>query len=118
MPLRVDSKFFIFEAFLPEDVRCSDDITGELLCPLEILRKAPGLASVVSGREGSASLPEIAASRLLETTARLDDPLDRKKLEPDNCMNPRTNNKSKVKKLNQTAISLVQKNNNSLSLYN
>lgn len=87
IPLRVDSKFFIVVAFLPVEVRCSE-ITGELLCALEILRRAPGLASVVIGREESASLLMITASRLLETTARLDDPLDRTKLELDNCMNP------------------------------
>ena len=87
--LRVESKYFACEAFLPEDVRCSDDTTGELLCPLEILRRVPGLASVVFRRERSPS-PLITASRLLETAGRLDDPLDRKKLALDNCMNPRT----------------------------
>lgn len=90
------------EAFLTEGVRCSDDTTGELLCPLEILRRAPALASAVLVREGSASLLIITASRLLEAAARLDDALDRKKLELDNCMHPHTNNKSKVKRQNQT----------------
>lgn len=81
MPLRVDSKFFMFAVFLPEVVcRFSDDTTGELLCPLEIFWNTPGLASVVRAREGSESLPTAAASRLLETAARLDDPVDRNRL--------------------------------------
>ena len=72
--------------FLPEDERLfSDDKTGELLCPLEIFRRGPALASMVRRREGSESLTVIVASRLLETAARLEDPLERKKLEPDNC---------------------------------
>ena len=87
MPLRADSKFFIFEVFLPEDERLfSDDKTGVLLCPLEIFWSGPNCdASMVRRREGSESLTVIAASRLLETAARLEDPLERKKLEPDNC---------------------------------
>lgn len=61
--------------FLPDDARLgSEDPTGELLWPLEILRAAPGLASVVRERWGSDSL-STNASRLLETAARLDDPL-------------------------------------------
>ena len=48
MPLRADSKFFIFEVFLPEDERLfSDDKTCELLCPLEIFGSGPALASIV-----------------------------------------------------------------------
>lgn len=90
IPLRVVSRFFMVEAFLPEGVRCSEDTTGELLRPLEILRRAAGLTLVVLGWERSASLLIITASRLLEVAARLDDPLDRKKLELGNCMNPST----------------------------
>lgn len=48
MPLRVDSKVFTFEIFLPEDVRLfSEGTTGELLWPLEILPSVPGLKSEV-----------------------------------------------------------------------
>lgn len=86
MPLIADSKFFVFEVFLTEDERLfSDDKTGELLCPLENFGSEPALASPVRLREGSESLTVIAASRLLETAACLEDPLVRKKLEPDNC---------------------------------
>lgn len=86
MPLRVDSKFLIFPGLRPDDVLlCSTDRRGELLGAAEILRSAPGLASTASGREGSVSLPTVATSRLLETAARLEDPLGRKKFEPDNC---------------------------------
>lgn len=35
--------------------------------------------------EGSGSPPAITGSRMLETTGRLNGPLDRKKLELDNC---------------------------------
>lgn len=69
-----------------------DPPTGELLCPLEILYAAPGLASAVRDRWGSDSLPT-SASRLLETAARLDDPLERANmLEFDNCNGPATCN--------------------------
>lgn len=87
MPLTADSKLFIFVVFLPEDGRLfSDDKTGEFLCPLEIFWNGPALASVVRKWERSESLTAIAvASRLLETAARLEDPLVRKKLELDNC---------------------------------
>ena len=62
-----------------------DPPTGELLWPLEILYAAPGLASAVRDRRRSDSLPT-SASRLLETAARLDDPLERANiLEFDNC---------------------------------
>lgn len=89
MPLRVDSKVFIFNealTFLLEVGRlcCSDDPTGELLWALllEILRKAPGLTSAAArGREISESVPTTAAPRVPETAARLDDPVDLKKLE-------------------------------------
>lgn len=37
--------------------------------------------SVVRTREGSDSVPNITGSRLLETAGRLEDPLDRRKLE-------------------------------------
>ena len=77
----------MWEACLPDDVcLVSDDPpTGELLWPLETLYAAPGLASVVRDRWGSDSLPA-NASRLLETAARRDDPLERANiLELDNC---------------------------------
>lgn len=78
----------MLEAFLLDDVRLgSEDPTGELLCPLEILRTAaPGLASLVCAREGSDSLPIMAASRLLDIAARLDEPLDRPKKWELNCI--------------------------------
>ena len=86
----MDSKFFEVEIFLPEVVRfCSKDTTGELLWTVEVLPSVPELASGVRAREGSDSLPTITASRLLETAALLDEPVDRKKLELDNCTNPR-----------------------------
>ena len=48
MPLRVDSRFLMFEMFLEDDVRlCSEETTGELLWAVDILRSVPGLASVV-----------------------------------------------------------------------
>ena len=94
IPLRVDSKFFRFETFLEDDVRvCSDETTGELLWPLEILRSAPGLASEFWGRDKSDSPLNINGSRLLDTAGRLDDPLERKNCELDNCTSPRTMNK-------------------------
>lgn len=85
----MDSKFFAFGIFLPEVVRmCSEETMGELLWPLDILRNVPELVSVVCGRDRSVSPPAITASRLLETAARLADPLDRGKFELDNCKNP------------------------------
>lgn len=66
----------MLDGFLPDDERlCSDEPTGELLCPLTTLRKAPGLASVALGREGSTS-PLRSASLLLEIAARLEEPPD------------------------------------------
>lgn len=75
------------EVFRAEEERLgSEEPTGELLCALMTLRKPPGLASVVRAREGSTSLPT-NASRLLETAARLKEPLDRpRNVELDNCM--------------------------------
>ena len=73
--------------FLLDEVSLgSEDPRGGLLCPLEILCIAPGLASAVQDRWGSDSLPT-NTSRLLETAAaRLEDPLDRpKKVELGNC---------------------------------
>lgn len=73
----------MFDECLPEEERLgSVDPTGELRLALETLRKVEGLASVVRGRDGSASLP--IASRLLETAARLEELLGRpKKVELD-----------------------------------
>ena len=69
---------------LDEGRRSSADPPGEVLWVPETLGKVPGLASVVRLRDISASLLAIT-SRLLETAARLVDPLDRpKKVELDN----------------------------------
>ena len=81
----MDSKFFMFDTFLLDACLCSDDTTGELLCPLDIFRSAPGLASVVRGRGESDSVPN-TASRLLETAGRLEEPLGLKKFELDNIL--------------------------------
>lgn len=77
----------MFDGCLPEVVRLgSADATGELLWGPENLRKFPGLASVARVRDCSPSLPAIT-SRLLETAARLADPLERpKKVKLDNYM--------------------------------
>lgn len=82
----------MLEVFLIEATRFwSEDTTGELLfAALEIFCSAPGLTSVVRTREGSDSVPNIIGSRLLETAGRLEDPLDRRKLELDNCMSQKT----------------------------
>lgn len=79
----------MFDVFLPEDVRLgSDDMIAELLWAPEILRSAPWLESWVRGREEVVSLPTTSRdSRLPERGARLAYPLDRKKLELDNCLN-------------------------------
>ena len=99
----------MLEMFLPEAVCLgSDDKDGELFCAaLEIFRSAPGLASVVRTREGSESLPAITGSRLLETAGRLEDPLDRIKLELNNCTaksNISDNKKMKKRRRNKHLI--------------
>lgn len=87
MPLKVDSKFLVFDALLPDEVLfCSADMIGEFLWAPGILRSDPEFASMARGRDGSVSLPTMAASRLLETTPRLEDPLVRKKLELEDCI--------------------------------
>lgn len=93
MPLRVDSKVSLFDVvlFLLEVGRigCSDDPTGELFwkLPLEILRKAPGPTSAAVRSCGrSEPVPKTAAALLPETAARLEDPVDLKKLELEGCI--------------------------------
>lgn len=91
--------------FLAVDARlCSDDVIGELLWAPEILRSATGLASTVAGGwEGSVSLTT-TASRLLETAPRLADPLGRKKLELDNCINHTQHKKQRENQLRYKEI--------------
>lgn len=90
MPLSVDSKFFVLELFLPDEVCLgSEEPTsgeGEVLWPLEIFCAVPGLASGVRDRVGSESFPTLNVSRLLAIAPLLNDPLDLPKyVELDNC---------------------------------
>ena len=69
----------MLELILPDAERLGseDPPIGELLCPLETL---------VPERTTSDSFPTATPSRLLETAARLSDPLDLpKNVELDNC---------------------------------
>lgn len=78
MPLRVDSKFFTPELFLPDEVclGSEDPPRGKVLCPLEIFCAVPGLASGVRDRVGSESFPAVNVSRLPAIAPLLNDPLD------------------------------------------
>jgi len=62
----------------------SDETIGELWLT-GIFELEPDPASTIWGFDGSESVPRTAASRLLDTAARLDDPVARRKLELDNC---------------------------------
>lgn len=93
----------MLEVILPEALNLGSDDRTELLCAaLEIFCSASELTSVVRTREGSESLPVMTGSRILETAGRLEDPLDRKKLELDNCTSPTI-----ISKIRDNCISMV-----------
>ncbi|KAH7866397.1 hypothetical protein Vadar_019847 [Vaccinium darrowii] len=95
----------MLDVILPEALSLGSDDKTELLCAtLEIFCSASRLTSVVRTWEGSESLPAMTGSRILETAGRLEDPLDHKKLELDNCTS-----QTKISKIQDNRTSMVQK---------
>lgn len=90
MPLRVDSRFFMFEAPLEDGRFWSDDMIGELLWALEYFLLAPGLKSILRWREGSESAIAFPTSLRPDAAGLLEDPLGRKELREDSWMQQET----------------------------